>query len=202
MDDNYSDEPGYEEDVEEPSKKDQADMIFRSLHGRQTRKQIIDAFQRQLGLSPSSSTAYYERIARKYGQTGQGDDNEMMMPTVRGDGQDQFMMGQQQGEEDMVAPEDQYGEVQDWEDPNRAGDIRTVNGAHLVYKRQIDDGSFEELWIFKNQEDFKKELEIRRDILAGTDIPVSKTQSENGSQNADQWSSGDINMLKINGLVN
>ena len=66
-----------EEDAEEPSKKDQARALYRAMKsGEYTRKDIIAAFEKRLQLSPSSSTAYYERIAKEYGETEQQGDRQ------------------------------------------------------------------------------------------------------------------------------
>lgn len=85
------------------------------------------------------------------------------------------------------------------EDPDRQGLIRKVKGAHLVYKRQTEDGTFEELWIYKIN-NVRDEIEIRKAILAGTDIPVNKLQSPDNAQSYEVWTIGDIEMLHIKGL--
>ena len=79
--------------------------------------------------------------------------------------------------------------------------IRTVNGAHLVYKRQAEDGTFNELWVY-NTDNMQGELKIRRDILAGTDIPQNQTQSEDGSQHYTLQTLGNGQILYIQGLPN
>jgi hypothetical protein len=90
----------------------------------------------------------------------------------------------------------------EWEDPDKQGVIRTIPNAHLVHKRQQEDGTFDELWIFNILDDFKKELKIRRAILAGTDIPINKMRSPDGSQTYELWTVGNGQMLKIQGLPN
>lgn len=90
-------------------------------------------------------------------------------------------------------------EMDEPEDPNRQGLIRTVKGAHLVYKRSVDDGAFEELWIY-NVSTLRDEVTIRKAILAGTDIPVNKTQSPDGSQSFETWSAGNAELMLIKGL--
>lgn len=87
------------------------------------------------------------------------------------------------------------------EDPNRQGLIRTVKGAHLVYKRQGEDGTFEELWIY-NISTLQDELTIRKAILSGTDIPTNKSSSPDGSQQYAMWCAGNAEMLLITGLQN
>lgn len=106
------------------------------------------------------------------------------------------------GEQD--APNDpELDGIQDQaeEDPDRAGLIRTVVGAHLIYKRKTEDGSFEELWIY-NISSLRDEMKVRKAILAGTDIPVSKMKSEDGDQEYTLWAVGNAELLNITGLPN
>lgn len=109
--------------------------------------------------------------------------------------------------------EDELGDIEDeggvegegsdeWEDDDKQGVIRTIPNAHLVYKRQQEDGTFDELWHYNIGDDFKKELKIRRAILAGTDIPINKMKSPDGSQTYELWTVGNGQMLKIQGLPN
>ena len=202
----------YEEDVEDVSKKDQARGLYRSMRGGDlSRKDIIAQFQSRLGLTPSSATAYYERIAREFGETEQqappggpppggmpapGMEAGMGMP-----GMGMMPGGTATGPEGMMDTEEPP-EKKPWKYPDRQGVIRRVKGAHLVYKRQQDDGSFEELWVYKQGDKFKDELNLRRDILAGTDIPVEKTMSQDRSQKAETWASGNVQFLNITGLPN
>lgn len=116
-----------------------------------------------------------------------------------------------------IAVDDQYGlddpndtddeeepdvEPQEWDDPDFQGAIRVVAGAHLVFKRQQEDGTFEELWQYNLGDDFKKELKIRRAILAGTDIPINKLRSPDNSQTYDIWTVGNGQLMKVKGLPN
>jgi len=87
------------------------------------------------------------------------------------------------------------------ENPDRQGVIRNVPGAHLVYKRQSPDGTYEELWVY-SVDDMQKGVSIRRSILAGTDIKVNKTSSESDEQHYVVWSVGNGECLNIKGLPN
>lgn len=87
-------------------------------------------------------------------------------------------------------------------DPDKQGIIRFIKGARLVYKRVTDEGTFEELWVYNTGKPTRSEFEIRKDILAGTDIPLDSTASEDGSQTYTMWTSGDVQMIKIEGLPN
>lgn len=90
----------------------------------------------------------------------------------------------------------------DAEDENAdfQGEIRTVRGANLVFKRKMDDGNFEELWIYNIGNDIKRETQIRRAILAGTDIDPGAQESKDGQQRADTSSAGNVQFLHIVGL--
>lgn len=87
------------------------------------------------------------------------------------------------------------------QDPNKAGLLRTVPKAHLVYKRGQEDGTFTELWSY-NVSSVKDTVKIRNSILAGTDIERSQLRSSDGTQGYDVWSVGNIEILKIYGLPN
>ena len=100
---------------------------------------------------------------------------------------------------------DDASRIGDDQDEDRQGLIRTVPGAHLVYKRQQEDGTYEELWIYNIDpagRGLKKAHTVRNAILAGTDIPVNKTESPDGTQSFDVWAIGNAEMLKICGLIN
>lgn len=89
------------------------------------------------------------------------------------------------------------------EEPNRQGTIRVIKGAHLVYKRKTPDGFYEELWFYNiGKETSRDELELRKEILAGTDIPESGTKSDDGAQSYEIWTSGNGQMMKVVGLPN
>ena len=98
--------------------------------------------------------------------------------------------------------EEEVDGQQEWDDPNYQGVIRTVPSAHLVFKRQLEDGTFDELWQYNIGDDFKKELKVRRAILAGTDIPINKMRSPDNSQTYDLWTVGNGQLLKVKGLPN
>lgn len=86
-------------------------------------------------------------------------------------------------------------------DPDRVGLIRTVPGAHLVYKRESPDGGFEELWAY-NITDLRQNQETKHQILAGTDIPRNRSRSPDGAQSYEVWAAGNVEMLAIRGLPN
>ena len=106
---------------------------------------------------------------------------------------------EEKGEGGDVEGDNERDEV---EDENLAGTIRTIPNAHLVFKRTQEDGTFDELWHYNVGQDFKSELKIRRAILAGTDIPINKMKSPDGSQTYELWTIGNGHMLKVQGLPN
>ena len=91
-------------------------------------------------------------------------------------------------------------------DPNRRGVIRRVAGAHLVFKRKNENGSYDELWMFPYDNAFvegnlRKAVTIKRAILAGTDIPVKASESPDGSQSFEQQIIGTAQFIFITGLT-
>lgn len=86
------------------------------------------------------------------------------------------------------------------QDPNFQGIIRTVKGANLVYKRESPDNTFTELWIYNVGKDMRQESQIKRAILAGTDLDPTNGASVDGKQNMDLFTLGNIQFLQINGI--
>lgn len=99
---------------------------------------------------------------------------------------------------DVGSPESQEPAT----DPNFQGVLRTVMGANLVYKRQTEDGTFEELWIYNVGDDVKQEIKIRKAVLAGTDILPGNVSSQDRTQELDTYTVGNVQYLKITGLPN
>lgn len=122
------------------------------------------------------------------------DSDQEIDDTLPGLDQDEFGDGEEDSDIEGITN-------QAMEDPNRAGLIRTVKGAHLVYKRKVEDGTYEELWMY-NISSVRNGYDIRRAILAGTDIPVNKTQSPDGDQTYTIWSVGNAELINIEGLPN
>lgn len=184
------------------NKIDIARSLFRSLAAQPdvTRKQIIQAFMDQVGVTQSTAVSYYERLAKEAGMTG--DQGEAPGMGAGGMGAGDLAPGAGTGEQSPPEEEISIEPETEWEDPDRAGVIRTVDNAHLVYKRQQPEGTFEELWVFNTSRNVKDELTIRRDILAGTDIPPHKTRSEDGSQEFTLTTLGNAQMVHITGLPN
>ena len=88
------------------------------------------------------------------------------------------------------------------QDPDKQGLIRAVKGAKLVYKRETNEGTFEELWIYQIDVQQNNENDIRKEILSGTDIPVDGVSSEDGEQTYSVWTVGNAQLVKIEGLPN
>ncbi len=87
------------------------------------------------------------------------------------------------------------------EDPDRQGNVRYVEGAHLVSRRQVDDGTYEELWIYNiDKNNTTRSDKIIKNILKGTDIPENEISSDDGSQDYVAWTVGNVQMIKVRGL--
>lgn len=181
---------------------DQARQLFQTIvhHPDSNRASILNAFIEDVGVTQSTAVSYYTRFMDEFGLT----DDDVGQPHPGGEG------GSGMGE---VEPQDQtpYGEpealpddeeLEDPEDEDRAGFIRVVDNAHLIYKRQSENGTYEELWIYNLHSDTNDELEIRREILAGTDIPPQKSKSPDGVQSYTSTTMGNGQLLKISGLPN
>jgi hypothetical protein len=91
-------------------------------------------------------------------------------------------------------------EVEDTDAENFQGDIREIDDAELVYKREQPDGNYNELWILNVGKDFDNTYQIQRDILAGTDIDPGHLQSEDGSQQLELYSVGNIQYMFVTGM--
>ena len=192
----------YAEEEPEVNLVDQARQLFQQLvhHPDSTRATILNAFIEDVGVTQSTAVSYYTRFMDEFNLT----DDDVGQPHPEGGaggGMGDVEQGAQTpyGEPEPL-PDDQ--ELEEPEDPNRAGFIRVVQNAHLIYKRQAENGTFEELWIYNLHDDTNDELELRRDILAGTDIPPQKTKSADGVQSYTSTTMGNAQMLKITGLPN
>ena len=126
------------------------------------------------------------------GLEGEGDLGSMSLDDYQGD---ELGDGEAFGDEGLDG-EEFAGE----ENPDFQGEIRTVRGANLVFKRKTEDGNFEELWIFNVGKDIKRETQVRRAVLAGTDIDPGSQESKDGSQRAETTTTGNVQFLHITGL--
>ena len=88
------------------------------------------------------------------------------------------------------------------EDPNKQGLIRKIEGAHLVYKRINEDGTYDELWMYNISRGRRNEYEIRSEILANTDIEQKSGVSASGKQKYILWTNNNVQMMQITGLPN
>lgn len=127
-------------------------------------------------------------------QQGQEQPQDDISGLLGGDGQDD---PDAQGNTEL----DQIVNQAASQNPDRQGVIRVVANAHLVFKRQVEDGSYTELWIY-NVGKLQDELKVRKAILAGTDIPPNKKVSPDNEQSFEIWSSGNAELLRITGLPN
>lgn len=210
-------ERGYEEEAESTANKiDVARSVFNQMANNPnfTRKDIIAAMMERAGVTESTAVSYYERIAKEAGMTNRErptppPPNAAMGGAAPGGGMGGAGdMTQQQAFQDMPPETDLENDLDKEiehtfpDDPNRQGIIRVVDQAHLVYKRQTPDGTFEELWIYNVSKDMRDELTIRKKILAGTDIPPTRTRSADGSQTYTMTTLGNAQYVHITGLPN
>lgn len=185
-------------------KIDKARALFKGLIGNPdtSRAEIITAFETQLGVSNSTAVSYYQRLAKEAGLTNL-DAEDSGMSADSGKSKDDSDSGGQGYDPTLQLPDEELDlndEVPDSGDPDKQGVIRVVPNAHLVYKRENEEGTYDELWVYNTDADLKNELAIRRNILAGTDIPPKKTKSEDGQQSFELTTMGNAQMLNITGL--
>lgn len=197
------DEWAEEEPEMKVNKVDQARQLFQALYNRPnaTRADIINSFMKDVGVTNSTAVSYYTRFLDEFGLSSKEGEGNLGQGVSMGGGMGDAA-GQGGDEEALQEPAEAQPEMEEPADPNRAGIIRTVNNAHLIYKRQEEDGAYEELWIFNIHDSTNDEMDIRRDILAGTDIPAQKTKSLDGQQSYSITTMGNAQMLKVSGLPN
>ena len=134
-------------------------------------------------------------------KTSKSEDEESTKPTKT----EEEQPGEQSDPDDKKNPDKKSQPDKKPEDPSRQGIIRRVEGAHLVFKKKNDAGTYDELWLFSfnntyEKGSFKDMVKIKRAILAGTDIPVKDNTSPDGAQTAEQKIIGDAQYLFITGL--
>lgn len=176
-----------------------------------TLKREIDEILSDMGYSDDSGFEGLDSLAGEDGPEQPDDESEFeFSDSEHGDESGEFEEDEFAGtefgepEEENAFPGEEEGldappeEV----DPDFQGDIRTVKGANLVYKRKQEDGNFDEMWIFNVGKDIRTETQIRKAILAGTDIVPSQRESEDGVQHCDTYTVGNVQYLVIHGLPN
>lgn len=98
--------------------------------------------------------------------------------------------------------EEEYGhdEEDEPEEKRLEGIVRFVKGAYLMSKKRQPDETYTEVWLYNTGKNYKDEAEIRKAILAGTDIDPTKNFSEDGSQEAVIDTVGNAQFLTLFGL--
>lgn len=193
------------------TKYERATSLFLPLYKKGLpRKGIINQFIKQLGVTESTAVSYYERIAKQLGLTNvdsedQNNANNMMASDDasrqnRMSDEDELGSNNVQDDEHPDAAMDNEDEFAANDDPDDLGVIRTIPNAHLVYKRRNDEGTFDELWVYNTTDKIQDEIDIKRAILSGTDIPKGSTKSQDGSQQASLTTLGNGQLLFITGL--
>jgi len=214
-----SDDPGdwewTEEEIEAGNKEAKAQQVFNSMIKSPdvSRQDILSAIMKVTGAAESTAITYYTRFHKGMNKNAEDDGSASTSniddddDALGGNAEDESTMGNDEensdvnGDPEMELPQ-APPEMQEFDDPTKAGVIRAVKNAHLVYKKQTEDGTFAELWIYNVHRNSHDELDIRRDILAGTDIPKTKTRSVDGIQHYTITTMGNAQLLQINGLYN
>jgi hypothetical protein len=196
------------EEAEKVSKFDQSRSIVKSMLDKNPREDIIAHLESKLGIKHSTATTYYERISKELGRSTK---TEMTTGKNIGDSEDvtddKFTADEDAGQRDN-AQDDETGagpdeeldinnEIPQSDDPNKQGILRAIDNAHLIYKRENAEGTFDELWIYSVDSSMENELNIRRNILAGTDIPPKKSKSDDGNQSYTLTTMGNAQILNI-----
>ncbi len=198
---------------EEVSKIDRARRLLKGMLSNEDfdRQEVLAKLMQTLNITEETATSYFQRIAKEMGLTNTGSDKDSNNSGMSAD-EESSDSAQQDAALDQEQPTDPNAEphlddeafsappVDENGDPNRQGVIRVIQNAHLVYKRQNEEGTFDELWIYNTGDHVKDELETRRDILAGTDIPPKRSKSEDGQQAYRLTNLGNAQMLEITGL--
>jgi len=136
-----------------------------------------------------------------------GDEGEEEFDDEFSDEDDEFSMDDEDllGDEGEEEFDDEFDdELSDDEetDQNYQGNIRSIPGTFLVYKRQAEDSTFEELWLYNVGKDIKHEMNLRRAILNGTDISPQTGKSKDNKQTAKITSMGNVQFLNVFGIPN
>lgn len=208
----FSGKAAYEN--EEVSKVDQARSMLKNLlaDGDFDRQDVLNQLMKHLGITEETATSYFQRIAKEMGLTGgsEKDDNGGMSagPASEEDtmkAQDNSLDQPQSTSQELPPTEDAANMTPPEgtttsDDPDKQGAIRVIDHARLVYKRQNEEGTYDELWIYNIQSTVSDELDVRRDILAGTDIPAKRQTSDDGQQSYRLTTMGNAQILEITGL--
>lgn len=151
-------------------------------------------FNRLSATNPQATAQNTDQLPRQRQSTASN--NQLEDPNE--DQQNNQLSDNDDGKDNVDQTADQQNSEQN-EDPNKQGNIRTVDGAHLVSKKQSPDGTYTELWMYKNPRHLD-EIKIRKAILAGTDIKDNSMRSEDGSQTYEIWTIGNVEMIQISGV--
>jgi len=99
-------------------------------------------------------------------------------------------------------PDKETDEKEEHKDPDKQGLIRKIKGAHLISKRVNEDGTYDELWMYRISRGNKNEYDIRSEILSNTDIEQKSGVSESGTQKYVLWTNNGTQFIQITGLPN
>lgn len=184
-----------------------ARSIVQSLYNTTKPNEIIERISKEIGVSLGTAKTYFYNARKElFGKyVPKGDDEQDSSGSQQHKDDEESPDAKTSDKEFDLEQDDDYDledSLDEPEDPNKQGIIRTVDGAHLVYKRQTEDGTYEELWIYNIDNTLSTELEIKQAILAGTDIPSNKTESEDGYQSYTLTTLGNAQLLHLSGMPN
>ena len=166
---------GEENEEEGPSKIDRARSMMKSLITDEDfdRQEVLQNLMAALDVTESTAISYFQRIAKEMGLTNLGDgDDEGGSRREGADGEGMSASepaamddtGSRRSAFDNEEPEEEV-EIPESDDPDRQGVIRVVANAHLIYKRQNEEGTFDELWIYNTEKGVKNDLKFVETFL-------------------------------------
>ena len=195
------------------NKKDQARRMIKPMiiRGTYSQEDILKRMQQRLDIAPATSDTYYHMIVKELNlqdrstpEEDDKDENENDLPNVDDGEPDSVMLPDIEFDDDGNAVKGNFelgdNEYALQDNPAKRGIVRRIENAHLVYKRMNSSGMFDELWIFNISDEMSNALEIKRAILAGTDIPFRQTTSPDGTQSYKMTTLGDVQFIEINNL--
>lgn len=178
------------------------------VNGRFSAEEIMDKMVRALDIKDSTADTYYHIIAKEFAREDDEPVDGVDLPDIEKQNdeslpdEDSESVSSEDDEDSLSGLDDE--ELEDGQfysdDDQKQGIIRRIEGAHLVYKRKNDAGLFDELWIYNTTQKIGTAINIKKDILAATDIPPKATTSEDGSQKYTLTTLGDVTFLHIMNL--
>lgn len=87
-------------------------------------------------------------------------------------------------------------------DGDLSQDVRHISGARLLSKSMMDNGSYEELWVYTiGDKTVRDPKEIKKDILSAVNIEPHQLRSEDGNQWYEIVTVGNLQYINLFGIV-